>query len=182
MGQRGPKPLPANVHLLRGNASKKSLDALFDEFKPEVEIPDCPAWVWPEAKKEWRRVTRELERYGLISKLDRAALVLYCQAWGRLVWAEKMMAAAMKRAADGEAAALAEGKEWKGGDGIMVPSPNGNLVYSHHWVVSRRSGEDVSKYLQAFGLSPSSRGRVSTSDNRQGALFEEGTQDAWNAL
>ena len=29
MGQRGPKPLPANVHMLRGNASKKPLGSLF---------------------------------------------------------------------------------------------------------------------------------------------------------
>ena len=50
MGARGPKPLPANVHLLRSNPSKKSLDDLFNEFNPEVEIPDAPSWMWPEAK------------------------------------------------------------------------------------------------------------------------------------
>lgn len=77
MGQRGPKPLPANVHQLRGNASKKPIGAILDEFRPEVEIPDFPSWIWPEAKKEWKRVSYELERYGLVSKLDRAALVLY---------------------------------------------------------------------------------------------------------
>lgn len=182
MGARGPKPLPSNVHLLRGNPSKKALGDLFDEFRPEVEIPDCPSWVWPEAKKEWKRVTAELERYGLVSKLDRAALVLYCQAWGKWVWAEKMISRSMKLAEDGRVKAEVDGVEWKGGDGIMVPSPNGALVYSHYWTVSRRSSEDVSKFLQAFGLSPSSRSRVSTSDNRQGALPLEAGQDEWNSL
>lgn len=182
MGARGPKALPANVHLLRGNPSKKPLGELFDELRPEVEIPDCPSWVWPEAKKEWKRVTVELEKYGLISKLDRAALVLYCQAWARLVWAEKMLSRAMKIAAEKQAAAEAEGREWTGGDGIMVPSPNGSLIYSHHWVVARRSGEDVNKFLAAFGLSPASRSRVSTSDNRQGSLGLEAGQDEWNQL
>ena len=31
MGARGPKPLPANVHHLRGNPSKKPLGAILDE-------------------------------------------------------------------------------------------------------------------------------------------------------
>lgn len=182
MGQRGPKALPANVHMLRGNASKKPLAAILDEFRPEVEIPSFPSWIWPEAKKEWKRISVELERYGLISKLDRAALVLYCQAWGKWVWAERMISRAMKLAEQGRVEAEAAGQPWAGGDGIMVPSPNGALVYSHYWTVSRRSSEDVSKFLQAFGLSPSSRSRVSTSDNRQGALPLEAGQDEWNSL
>ena len=92
------------------------------------------------------------------------------------------LAEAMKRAEEAKAKAEAEGREWHGGDGIMVPAPTGALVYSHHWVVARRSSEDVAKYLQAFGLSPSSRSRVSTSDNRQGALPLEAGQDEWNAI
>ncbi len=179
MGARGPQPLPSNVHLLRGNPSKKPLGDLFDEFRPEVEIPDCPSWVWPEAKKEWKRITAELEKYGLVSKLDRAALVLYCQAWGKLVWAERMLSRAMKTAEAGRLEAEAKGEVWTKGDGIMVPSPNGSLVYSHYWVVARRSGEDVSRFLQGFGLSPASRSRVSTSDNRQGALPLEAGADEW---
>jgi len=180
MGARGPQPLPANVHMLRGNPSKKSAAELFDEFNPAVEIPNAPSWIWPEAKKEWKRLGAELERYGLISKLDRAALVLYCQAWARLVWAETMLSRAMKVAEERRIEAEARGEEWKGGDGIMVPSPNGSLVYSHHWVVQRRAAQEVHWYLQSFGLSPSSRSRVKTSSNRQGALFDEPAgQEEW---
>ena len=179
MGTRGPQPLPANVHRLRGNPSKKSAAELFDDFNPEVEIPSAPKWIWPEARKEWRRIGAELERYGLISKLDRAALVLYCQSWARLVWAETMLARAMRIAEDRRIETEERGEEWKGGDGIMVPSPNGSLIYSHHWVVQRRSAQEVHWYLQSFGLSPASRGRVKTSDNRQATLFEQPGVDAW---
>lgn len=180
MGSRGPQALPANVHLLRGNPSKKSVAELLDSFNPEVEIPSAPKWIWPEARKEWRRIGAELERYGLISKLDRAALVLYCQAWAKLVWAETMLSRAMAIAEEKRAATEAAGEEWKGGDGIMVPSPNGSLVYSHHWVVQRRAAQEVHWYLQSFGLSPASRGRVRTSDNRQQPLFEQPGETAWN--
>ena len=180
MGSRGPQPLPKNVHILRGNPSKKSAGELLDDFNPEVEIPSAPKWIWPEARKEWRRIGTELQRYGLVSKLDRAALVLYCQAWAKLVWAETMLSRAMAIAEEKRLEAEAAGEVWKGGDGIMVPSPNGALVYSHHWVVQRRAAQEVHWYLQSFGLSPASRGRVKTSDNRQAPLFDQPGETAWN--
>lgn len=178
---RGPRALPANVHLLRGNPSKKSLDDLFNEFNPEVEIPDAPSWMWPEAKKEWKRVSAELLKYGLISKLDRAALVLYVQAWAKMVWAEKQMAQAMKIAEQKRKEAEDKGEDYTGGDGIMVPTAGGNLIYSHHWVVGRRAAEDVNRYLASFGMSPSARGRVSPSENRQRSL-DLGGENAFNSL
>lgn len=182
MGSRGPRPLPANVHILRGNASKKPAASLMDEFRPEVEIPDFPVWIWPEAKKEWKRLTGELERYGLVSKLDRAALVLYCQAWAKMVWAERQLARAMKESEAARAQAEARGETYAGGDGIMIKTANGNFVYSHHWVVGRHASAEVKRYLDLFGLSPSARAKVTTSDNRQGTLFEPATQDKWNSL
>lgn len=182
MGGRGPQPLPANVHQLKGNPSKKPIASLLDEFKPEVELPGFPIWLWPEAKKEWKRIGSELERYGLVSKLDRAALVLYCQAWARMVWAEQMLARAMKDAETARKASIAAGQPYEGGDGIMVKTANGNFTYSHHWVVGKQAAEQVKRYLELFGLSPSSRTRVSTSDNRQAGLFEEGTLDQWSSL
>lgn len=182
MGRPGPKPLPANVHVLRGNASKKPLGSILDEFRPEVEIPDFPARIWPEAKKEWKRSATEPEGYGLISKLDRAALVLYCQAWAKMVWAERALTRAMKVAEEAREAAERDGREYTGGDGLMVKTANGNFTYSHHWVVGKHAASEVKRYLDLFGLSPSARSRVTVSDNRQGSLFQEGTKDEWNAL
>ena len=180
MGDRGPKPAPSNVHLLKGNPSKKPLAQLLGEFKPDVEIPDCPAHLRPEARKEWKRITPELERYGLISKIDRAALALYCQAWAWMVYHELQLRRAMKAAAEKQArfeaaedakreAALARGEtyepaEWMGGDGFMLPTPNGSWTYSPHWVGKNKAAEQVDKYLASFGLSPSARSRVSPSD------------------
>jgi len=180
MGSRGPQPLPSNVHHLRGNPSKKSAADLLDEFRPEVDIPNCPAWCWKEAKKEWRRITPELERYGLISLVDRAALTLYCQAWAEYVWHKERLSADQKRAEAKRLEAEAAGQEWTGGDGIMVPTANGNLIYSHHWVCARRAEDQVNKFLAAFGMSPSARSRVATSDNRQAPLFGQPGEDKWN--
>jgi P27 family predicted phage terminase small subunit len=183
MGQRGPKTLPANVHMLRGNPSKKSIADLLGEFSPEVETPDCPKHLWPAARKEWKRISIELETYGLISRLDRAALALYCQAWARWVWAEEMLSRKMKAAAEQEAKAIAEGKEWTGGDGFMIPTVNGNFAYSPYWVAARQAGDQVDKFLASFGMSPSARSRVSVSDNRQLPLPLDGSgKSSWEAI
>lgn len=177
MGARGPKALPANVHLLRGNPSKLSAADLTEGLQPEVEIPNCPRHLLPEARKEWKRITPELERYGLISKLDRAALALYCQAYARWVWAEEQMARAQDLAASKRAEAEAKGQAYDGGDGLTVMTPSGHMTYSPHWVIGNKAQQQVKEFLAQFGLSPSSRTSVSTSSVRQRDLFGDDQDD-----
>ena len=178
----GPRPLPANVHILRGNPSKKNYADLLGEFQPEVELPDFPSWIWPEAKKEWKRIGPLLVKDGLVAKHDRAALTLYCQAWAKWVWHERMLNREMAKAEADRELAEKNGEAYEGGDGIMVKTANGNFTYSHHWVAGRRAESSVKQYLEFFGLSASSRGGVKVSNNRQATLFEEASQDAWSAL
>lgn len=181
-GSRGPKSLPANVHLLRGNPSKKPLADLLGELHPEVDIPSCPRHLWAEARKEWRRISAELAKYGLISELDRSALALYCQAWARWVWAEEQLRRAMDLAEQRRLEAEAKGEVWTGGDGFQVPTPNGSFTYSPFWVAANKAADQVDKFLASFGLSPSSRTRVSPSQNRQRELFPEGEGSAWEQV
>jgi phage terminase small subunit len=182
MGQRGPAPLPANVHRLRGNPSKLPAHALVDSVNPEIEIPGCPKHLLPEARKEWKRITPKLQELGLVSQIDRAALALYCQAYARWVWCEEQLSrsialaaerrAAFEAAEQAKAARLAVDGEvyeplpWAGGDGFMIPTPNGSFTYSPHWVGANKAMEQVNKFLAQFGMSPSSRGRVSPSSNQ----------------
>ena len=182
MGSRGPKPLPANVHVLRGNASKKPLSELTDGLQPEVEIPGCPRHLLPEARKEWKRITPELERYGLISKLDRGALSLYCQAWARWVWAEEQLQRFAAQAAEKMAEAAAKGEPYTGGDGYTVPTPNGHMTYSPHWVIANKAMEQVNRYMSSFGLDPASRGRVNPSAVRQRDMFNDDDKSGFDDL
>ncbi|MFA5824802.1 MAG: phage terminase small subunit P27 family [Gallionellaceae bacterium] len=180
MGARGPKPLPSNVHMLRNNPSKKPAGQLMDSLQPEIEIPGCPTHLLPDAKKEWKRIAPELERYGLISKLDRAALQAYCQSYAEMVFAEKRLNAEIKREAQKRETVEAAGAEYDGGDGFMVKTVNGNLVYSHWWVIANKARQQVDRFLANFGMSPSSRGRVNPSNHLQRSLFddEEGGESA----
>lgn len=197
MGTRGPKPLPANVHRLHGNPSKKSLADLTDALQPEVEIPSLPKHLLPEAKKEWKRIASELLRYGVVSKLDRAALSLYVQEWAWLVWHEMALqrdiktaearCAAFEAKENAKVAAAAERGEvyealgYPGGDGFMLPTPNGSYSYNPHWVARNKHAAAVDKFQASFGMSPSSRGRVSPS-SRQGDLFNPQDPSAWGNL
>lgn len=174
MGQRGPKALPSNVHILHGNPSKKPAAHLMDSLQPEIEIPGCPPHLFQEAKKEWKRITPELQRYGLISRLDRSALALYCQSWAMLVYAEQQLKRSMALAQQKREEVEAKGEVYAGGDGMVIMTTNGNMVYSPYWVMANRAREQVDKFQANFGLSPSSRGRVNPSNFLQGNLFGEG--------
>ena len=49
--------------------------------------------------------------------------------------------------------------------------------------VIEQAAEQVDKFLASFGLSPSSRSRVTTSDNRQAPLpFEGGSKNSWDQV
>lgn len=139
--KRGPKPLPDNVHLINGNPSKKRLAILDSGARVPVEIPDCPAHLSPEAKKEWKRISVELEKLGLIAKIDRAALAIYCQAFGRWVYAEKKL------------------KEL-GDEGLTYTMASGYQQIGVWVQISNRAVEIIHKFLSEFGMTPSARSRV----------------------
>jgi len=169
MGQRGPKPLPGNVHLLRGNPGKRPVNGS-GIVEPEVEIPDLPKHLLPEARKFWKRLTPELEKLGLISKIDQAALALVCQEWAWYVHHDTQLQRAKNLAQQKREAWDADpdnaGKDYAGGDGTTVTTPNGHAAYSPHWVMRRSHAQALDRFLASFGMSPSSRGRVTPSSNQ----------------
>lgn len=162
---RGRKPLPGVVHLLRGNPGKRPIN--LGAVSPEVQVPKYPAHLDAEARREWKRVSVELERYGLISNIDRAALAMYCTAWSRHAKAEALLAE------------LAETSQ--NAAGLLIASPNGYPVQSPLLSISNRAMEQCKAMLAEFGMSPSSRVRVKPSDSKNQAA-DEAAQDKWNAI
>lgn len=149
----GRRRLPANVHLLRDNASKKPLSQLLDGVHPEVEIPKCPQHLQSEARKEWRRVSVELEVLGLVSQIDRAALAAYCAAWSEVVYCEKKVAELNTNDPKGEA-------------GMIWDTPSGYKQMSVWLQIRNRAYDRMMKFAAEFGMSPSARSRVTASDNQ----------------
>ena len=90
MAQRGRKPKPTAVKVLEGNPGKRSLNTA--EPKPEKKAPRCPSWLEDEAKKEWKRMSKQLEQLGILTEIDMAAFAGYCQAYAR--WKEAQVSIA----------------------------------------------------------------------------------------
>ena len=78
MATRGRKPKPTAMKELEGNPGKHPLNT--SEPKPNKKAPACPKWLEPEAKKEWRRLAKQMEAIGILTEVDMAAFAGYCQA------------------------------------------------------------------------------------------------------
>ena len=128
--------MPTQLKVLRGTLRNDRVNA--DEPWTEPEIPPCPRELGGTAKKEWKRIAPELARMGLLSKVDRAALALYCDNYGR--WLEAI--AALQKF------------------GVVIKSPSGFPMQSPYVAIANKSGEQVRLLLSEFGMSPSSRSRV----------------------
>src|SRR5918995_3809099 len=127
---RGRKPLPSNVVRLRGNPGKRRLNHA--EPRPAPRVPTCPACLGDEARKEWRRLVREL------AGLDRGLLAAYCQA--HALWVEAV--SSIERY------------------GTMVKSPNGYPMQSPYVAVANKQVEIMGRIAAEFGMAPSSRSRI----------------------
>ncbi len=141
MAVRGRKPKPTRLKVLEGNPGKRPLNR--NEPKPKVGIPRCPEHLSDEAKREWRRVSGSLAEMGLLSRIDRAALAAYCQAWGRWVEAEEAL------------------RKY----GVMIKSPSGFPMQSPYLAIANKAMEQMRAMLTEFGMSPSSRTRVHADPN-----------------
>lgn len=138
MRRSGPPPKPTALKKLAGNPGKRPLPE--NEPHPPVptHTPRAPRHLNDEGKREWRRIVKVLVRLGLYTVVDRAALAMYCQAWGRWVEAENKL-----NEVD-----------------LVIASDKGNL-YQNPWLgVASKAWSQLSKILPEFGLTPSARARL----------------------
>lgn len=165
MGARGPKPMSARLHILRGNPSKKAESRLIDGVSPDIAVPRCPSHLSAEARREWKRITDELAALGLVAHIDRAALAGYCAAWAEVVLCE-------------EAIAKANLGDPNGLPGFVVYNNVGNQSVAA-LVSVRKQAYDRMRALGAdFGMTPAARARV-TPIHRDSK--DSGVVDEWSA-
>lgn len=162
MGLRGPVGKPPELRALEGNRGHRALD-LTSMFRPEVGAPSIPKHLNAEARKAWKRLTPELIRYNLLSKIDADALAMLCRTIGRLEVAERSINAKMDLLiATGEDPALA----------MVGLTPNGMQVQSVTYQIVNKEMEKLRNLLAEFGLTPAQRARVSTAVRVQANLFD----------
>lgn len=146
MGKRGFKAKPAELHAIAGTLRA---DRHGGRAKPRPGRPTCPAWLEPAAKSEWRRIVPELSRLGLLTRVDRACLAGYCQAWAEFKAATQTITA----------------------EGRVCKNEISGVVKTHPAVLAQRSAwAAILQFSSRFGLDPS--GRVKVGDNAKEAAGE----------
>jgi P27 family predicted phage terminase small subunit len=140
---RGRKPKPTNIKKLEGCRADRINK---NEPQPKLGKVSCPGWLMPEAKKEWERIAGDLEVMGLLTQVDQAAFAGYCQSWAKYLEAEKLL-----------------DKE-----GTVIVSAKGNVNANPAIWISSSSLKQMLKFAVEFGLTPSSRGRISVASKGPG--------------
>jgi P27 family predicted phage terminase small subunit len=159
----GRKPRPTALKILHGEPNKNRINTR--EPKPTALKTTCPSHLSQYAKAEWRRIVPELEGMGIFTKIDRAALSAYCQAYGRWVDCELKIK-------EIQAEAAKNGKDSI--NAYLLKTQSGNIIINPLMSVSNRALEQMRQFLTEFGLTPVSRTRINTdADTRKEDEFEE---------
>lgn len=144
-GRSGRKPKPNHLKVLSGSRRARDPKTL---PTPNVEVPTCPSWLSAEAKAEWKRVVPELEKLKLLSKVDRAALASYCEAWS-------MLKAAQADVVKYGVTQLVIERELDDGTVLYAKAARNPAT-----AVARDAMVLIRSFCSEFGLSPSARSRM----------------------
>jgi len=124
-----------------------------DEPTPAADNIKPPEDLTPLARIHWDIVCDQLTEAGIMTNIDVTALVLYCESYATWKDATDMISK--------------HGAVVKGKDGYPVRSP--------YFMIMQRSFDQMKAMLTEFGMTPSSRTRVSKakSENKEPDEWDE---------
>jgi P27 family predicted phage terminase small subunit len=150
--QRGAKPVPTTLKLLRGNPGHRAIQPN-GEPQPQrpATIPDPPRRIKRSefACEEWNRIAPELWRLNLLTVADIPALAIYCQAYAH--WCEAEEALYVMKEDDPKH------------HGLIVEGPNGGKTTNPLVKIAASAALNVMRFAVEFGFTPASRTRISGS-------------------
>jgi len=154
----GPKPIPTQLKVLRGNPGHQVLNLREPKPAKPSKVPGPPSFLMDYAAEEWREVSTELHRLGLLTVVDGKVLAAYCQAYGRWRKAEEALAQMAKT--DPLTGAM------------VVRTHNGNHVQNPIVITAQKAAKDMVRFASEFGFSPAARSRIALgADNQEPRRF-----------
>lgn len=135
---QGRKQLPTNLKVLKGTAQKSRLNP--KEPKPKNDKIRMPEGLSDLAKKHFKKVSKELKEAGILTNIDVQALALYCEAYARWMDANEKI----------------------NNFGSVIKAPSGYPVQSPYLSISNKAFEQMKAMLTEFGMTPSSRSKVTS--------------------
>lgn len=140
IGSRGPAPTPTSLKKKYGVNVQLS-----NEPQPEQTIPEKPKHIENDtvASKEWDRLVKVLFPLGLITAIDGNTLANYCLLHSQVVAAADVLSKST----------------------IMIIGYRGGFVRNPAVVVMNGAIAEMLKLEKEFGMTPSSRTRITVSPN-----------------
>lgn len=140
MAKPGPRTQPTILKLLRGNPGRRKLQK--NELTPEkpIKIPSPPKELNKIAKKEWRRMAKDLYGLGLLTNFDLTAFRAYCVIYAQWVQAVKQIEE----------------------HGMLIKAQSGFPMQSPYLQIANKAQAEIRKWLVEFGMTPSSRTGLKT--------------------
>ena len=149
MSTPGRKPKPTALKVLEGNPGCRKLNE--NEPKPLPIIPDCPEWLTGNAKDVWGKLAPILERMGLLTEADEIALAAICSLYARYKDLERIIDE----------------------KGYTEKNTRSGLKAIPEFAMSRDCLKLLKSFMTEFGLTPSSRTRISIEESTQDDPLEE---------
>lgn len=174
------KRLPTATKKLTGNRSKKPLPK--NEPQPDLGAapPEPPEWLDEVAAVEWRRLSRQLWLNGILGLEDWTAFAGYCESFSDWMRYNEMIAQTERHLREHARArgVLDRALGAKPSDPTMKDTAFGHVIEqggraAASPLVKLRNDarRDCLKFASEFGLTPSSRSRVSVPRGAGGAAL-----------
>jgi len=145
----GPAPKPTALRLLQGNPGKRPINRA--EPQPRADAGYAPRHLGRLAKAEWRRVVPELQRLGLLSIIDRAALEGYCSEYVLYRQCEDILQR----------------------EGVIFMTETGYMQQRPEVAIRAKALASMRQFMAQFGMTPASRSRVSVQQPEGESEFEQ---------
>ncbi|WP_286909294.1 phage terminase small subunit P27 family [Clostridium sp. UBA1652] len=111
----------------------------------------CPTWLDTEAKKEWKRIIKELDAEGEILEIDSKALEGYCQSYSKWRLCEEILQE----------------------QGYTFTTPNGYVQQRPEIAISNKALNDMRSWSKELGFTPASRSRMNKNNSNGNSDDEE---------
>jgi P27 family predicted phage terminase small subunit len=144
---RGRRPTPSHLKLVKGNPGKRAVNKR--EPKPKREIPSPPACLGPVALVAWGKFAGIVDRMGVLTEADSAALERLCQTYAEVERYRELV--------------LDDGPTYQS------TTKDGNVLIKANPAVAMLADADrrFKSYLVEFGLTPAARGKVKVPDGEE---------------
>ena len=129
---------PTALKLIEGNPGKRPLPK--NEPKPDTSLIPCPDYLKKDkvAFAEWKRIIPELYKLGLLTKVDKTALELYCSQYSIYRQALRVI----------------------NDEGLITTNIRQGDKANPAAAIAREAAKVIKAIAVEFGLTPSSRCRI----------------------